>query len=124
MCAYVVIAILGLLAALAIPRLTGSRDNANRKTVLADLRTIESALSIAQAEGKTVTAIGPVDTATSLIALGYLASEPQGPENVSYTLGGTPLRAQAIIAEGVTDIFGTTTDTGTYTIDQLLTAGW
>ena len=47
----VVIAILGILAALAIPRLTGSRNSANKRAVEANLRTIESAYTIAIAEG-------------------------------------------------------------------------
>src|SRR5690625_1478374 len=47
----VVIAILGILAAIAIPRLTGSRDRARRNAVISNLRTIESAIAVAEAEG-------------------------------------------------------------------------
>lgn len=110
---------MGLLAALAIPRLSGSRDNASRKTVLADLRTIESALSIAQAEGKTVTSLAANGDATSLVALGYLATEPLGPTGVTYSIGGTPLRAQATLASD--NLFGTTTTAAgsPYTIEDL-----
>lgn len=39
----VVVAILGILAAIAIPRFSGVRENANVKTVLANLRVLESA---------------------------------------------------------------------------------
>lgn len=46
----VVIAILGILAALAIPRLTGASANAKEKADLANIRTIESAISIYQAD--------------------------------------------------------------------------
>jgi prepilin-type N-terminal cleavage/methylation domain-containing protein len=76
----VVIAILGLLAALAIPRLTGSREKASRSTILADLRTIESAIAIADAENDDFT-----DLAT-LVEGGYLATTPDGPDGVAYTV--------------------------------------
>lgn len=48
----VVIAILGLLAALAIPRLLGSRDKAKEGTYVASARTIASAVAVYQADGK------------------------------------------------------------------------
>lgn len=48
----VVIAILGILAALAVPRLTGFREDAAEKADAASIRTIQSAISIAEAEGK------------------------------------------------------------------------
>lgn len=46
----VVIAILGILAAIAVPKLAGSRDNAKAKANEANIRTIESAISIYQAD--------------------------------------------------------------------------
>ncbi len=46
----VVIAILGILAALAIPRLSGSREKAVKATVEADARTIFSDLEVKYAE--------------------------------------------------------------------------
>jgi type IV pilus assembly protein PilA len=47
----VVIAILGILAAIAVPRLLSSRDTAAVSADAASLRTVESAVSIAIAEG-------------------------------------------------------------------------
>ena len=47
----VVIAILGILAAIAIPRLSGSREKAAVSADAASLRTVESAVSIALADG-------------------------------------------------------------------------
>lgn len=46
----VVIAILGILAALAIPRLTGARKDAADKTHNSNVRMIESAVSIYEAQ--------------------------------------------------------------------------
>ncbi|HOK63242.1 MAG TPA: prepilin-type N-terminal cleavage/methylation domain-containing protein, partial [Soehngenia sp.] len=54
----VVIAILGILAALAIPRFVGTQENAKKQTHNANVRTIESALSLYAAEkGKYTTNI-------------------------------------------------------------------
>ncbi len=46
----VVIAILGILAALAIPRLSGSTQKAKETTNEANIRTIQSAISLYEAE--------------------------------------------------------------------------
>jgi type IV pilus assembly protein PilA len=55
----VVIAILGILAAIAIPRLTGAQDRARTSTHEANVATLKSAANIAVAEngapGKTIT---------------------------------------------------------------------
>ena len=119
----VVIAILGILAAIAIPRLTGTRDTANRSTVVANLRSIESALTIAEAEGKTVTSIATASDATSLVSLNYLAAGPVGPDGATYSLASG--RATVTFATGKT--FGMKLADGTtdaaagtaYTLAQL-----
>lgn len=118
----VVIAILGILAAIAIPRLTGTRDTANRSAVIANLRSIESALTIAEAEGKTVTSIGTTGDTTSLVSLNYLASVPTGPSGATYGLKSG--RATVTFADGNTFGFtlvgGGNAVAGTaYTLDQL-----
>ena len=119
----VVIAILGILAAIAIPRLAGSRDSANRSSVLATLRTIESALSIAEAEGKEITAIVPASGTPaagdkSLVGEGYLNAEPTGPNGVaSYGVSGT--RATVTFDSGV-DFGFTNTITAGMTLDDLV----
>lgn len=91
----VVIAILGILSALAIPRLTGTRDTANRATVLANLRTIESALMIAEAEGEAPTGIdvGSNETLEELknnandkFIKNYLKGVPAGPKQTTYAI--------------------------------------
>ena len=77
----VVIAILGILAALAIPRLTGSRDNANRRAIEANLRTIDSAISIAEAEDVEITA----GNTAQLVTSGHLAADVATP-GVTYAI--------------------------------------
>lgn len=99
----VVIAILGILAALAVPRLMGSRDTANRSAVRANLRAIESALTIAEAEGKTIESIGTADKeANTLMGEGYLASVPAGPGGAEYSLNADYTRATVKLATGKT----------------------
>jgi prepilin-type N-terminal cleavage/methylation domain-containing protein len=48
----VVIAILGILAALAIPRLSGARNDAAKNADAASIRTMQSAISMAEAAGE------------------------------------------------------------------------
>ena len=67
----VVVAILGVLAAIAIPRLTSASATAGKRAVEASLRTIDSAISIALAENK------PATTLAELVSGGYLAAEPE-----------------------------------------------
>lgn len=69
----VVIAILGILAAIAIPRLGGFRDRAEIKADVASARTILSAAQIAAANG--VTVVGGSDLATTGLGA-YLNSWP------------------------------------------------
>lgn len=69
----VVIAILGILAGLAIPRFMDATTNARGSRLVADLRTIESAESMYYAEK------GEFATMQQLVENGYLAVEPIPP---------------------------------------------
>ena len=127
----VVIAILGILAAIAIPRLSGSRETAARKAVVSNLRTIDSAISIAEANGVELTNID------SLVSNDLLAAVPQG-DNVTYSIvdvnsdaNVTEWRAAALITDFTK--FGTAAPTGTdnnigtnlYSVENLQTVeGW
>ena len=51
----VVIAILGILAAIAVPRLVGFKGQAAQKTILADIKTLESAAAAIVSEDNTKT---------------------------------------------------------------------
>lgn len=53
----VVIAVIGILAVIAIPRFTGTTELANGAKMAADLRTIDSAIAIAVASGKAAAAV-------------------------------------------------------------------
>ncbi len=90
----VVIAILGILAAIAIPRLSGSRANAERKSIVATLRTIDSALSIAEADGKAPTSLA------NLVELGYLAAEPKS-QNATFKTESRTLSTGITALRGV-----------------------
>lgn len=70
----VVIAILGALAALAIPRFTGVLANSQEKTDMANIRILESAIELYQAEeGELDPAVDTFDElVTELNGAGYL----------------------------------------------------
>ncbi|PKM61369.1 MAG: prepilin-type cleavage/methylation domain-containing protein [Firmicutes bacterium HGW-Firmicutes-4] len=70
----VVIAILGALAALAIPRFTGVLANSQEKTDLANIRIVESAVELYKAEkGEIDPAVDTFDElVTKLYEVGYL----------------------------------------------------
>ncbi|MBU4440285.1 MAG: prepilin-type N-terminal cleavage/methylation domain-containing protein [Acetobacterium sp.] len=72
----VVIAILGALAALAIPQFTGVLENAQKKTDLANIRIVESAIELYQAEiGKIPASVDSFnELITELNRVGYIKS--------------------------------------------------
>ena len=88
----VVIAILGILAAIAIPRFSGFQASANVKSVAATLRTIETAgLAYASEKNLPLTSIdynggSPLDAVeTDILAL-IGSAWPSSPSGVNYTL--------------------------------------
>lgn len=105
----VVIAILGILVAIAVPKLAGSRDNASRSAVLANLRTIESAIMMAEADGKTVEGLDDLED--------YLQSAPEGPSGATY---GVNEEGKAVVNFNKENAFGfkVTTDRS-YTLEDL-----
>lgn len=54
----VVIAILGILAAVAVPRLGGFTNSANEKSVLSDIKTIETAVATSMMDTPTIATTG------------------------------------------------------------------
>ena len=75
----VVIAILGILAAIAIPKFTDSTASANTAKIQADLRTIDSASVMYQAQ------FGTIPTIKELLDNNYLATEPKPPSGKAYS---------------------------------------
>ncbi len=95
----VVIAILGILAAIAIPRFTGVRETANVKAVAANLKVIESAAGTYAAQNNVLLSTVAHDGTTSadnametaLAAL--IGTWPNTPTGVTYTLVAGEARA-------------------------------
>lgn len=85
----VVVAILGILAAIAIPRFTNSTASANTSRVAADLRTIDSAISIHLADNPGV--VPTAENAGNIVTGGYLASWPTPPNGQVYMGGANPV---------------------------------
>ena len=89
----VVIAILGILAAIAIPRFTDATTSANTSKIAADLRTIDSAVVMYQAQtGTLVTGAEAIGTLVSNKVLTDAPTKASG----KYYLKGT----ETPIAEG------------------------
>lgn len=74
----VVVAIIGVLAAIAIPKFASATEAANGAKMMADLRTIDSAISIAIAKNETIAA-GAVDGTTNAAVVAYLSAVPASP---------------------------------------------
>ncbi len=80
----IVVAILGILIALAVPRMSGISDDARKRAIEANRRTLVSAATMWYAKN-------PGGTASWSGASGetwepYLQEWPTGPEGVSYTV--------------------------------------
>ncbi|SDF09045.1 competence type IV pilus major pilin ComGC [Sporolituus thermophilus] len=94
----VVVAIIGILAAIAVPRFADTTDSANLSKMKADLRTIDSAAAVYYAKNNAY----PADIAT-LVTGGYLTAAPQPPAKyknlgaVTYTFNPAVGRAYATI---------------------------
>ena len=94
----VVIAIIGILAAIAIPRFAGFQANANLKAVKATLTTIDTAAQAVATE-KNIT-LATVATGDVLTSLGWTVYPTNSPKGVTYVV--TAGVATATITTGTT----------------------
>ena len=93
----VVIAILGILAGIAIPRFMEATKSARGSKIVADMRTIESAVNIYYVKygaypSEEQTGNGPNTNFSTLINNGTWPSPPVGDFSITHTIGevGTP----------------------------------
>ncbi len=89
----IVIAILGILVALILPRFSDVRSDANTKVCVANLRGMASAMAIYETRENTNAPWGSI-AVSDLVNWEYIAAEPICPyAGGSYTLSATPDRA-------------------------------
>jgi len=121
----VVVAIIGILASIAVPKFNSATDNARGAKMQADLRTIDSAIAIAVANGTYTVGTAAESLPASVTA--YLSTTPAPPSATAnwrttthasdgQTVGAT---AYGINADGRATVTTTNTNAGTYTSDQL-----
>jgi len=94
----VVISIIGILSAIAVPKFSSATNSAKKAKIQADLRTIDSAISITIAEGNTPTA-GLVSADANVSA--KLAAVPTPPADYTAT-GYTAATTYSIAKDGTT----------------------
>ena len=104
----VVIAILGILAAIAIPRFTDSTTNANTAKIAADLRTIDSAISIYQAQNGTMPRGISGTATTTLVGAGLLTASPSVPKGSCYIGSSTATPITRFMAYAINPATATT----------------
>ena len=96
----VVVAIIGVLAAIAVPKFTSASETARGAKMQADLRTIDSAIAMATAQGKQASAT----TVGDLVTAGYLTTTPIPPcgswqtATSGHTASQTPITASYTIS--------------------------
>lgn len=101
----VVVAILGILAVIAIPRLAGVQENANKKAIVANLKMINNA-AVTYAADQNVN-LDTIDAAATLSAM--VPNWPAGPKTTAYSVNDGV--ASAVVPDGVLGIAA-----GTYQI--------
>ena len=91
----VVIAILGILAAIAIPRLGGVQQTANEKAIISNLKMINNAAETYAAQNNVT--LDSIDAAATIATL--VPSWPAGPKGTTYTI--TDGIATAVVSNDV-----------------------
>ena len=123
----VVVAIIGILAAIAVPKFTSATETAKGAKIQANLRTIDSAISIAIAKGQTPAAIADLSADTSAFGAAVKASFttfPTPPKGTTFQVGSNSyIKADPGVygtnADGRAIIAVTGTGAGNKTADSL-----
>jgi len=97
----VVIAILGILAAIAVPRFTGTQQRAALKVHEANIRTIQSAVTLYEAE------VGSLPANIDALIPNYLDSNPKVPKGAVEGSNGSNMEYKVTVD----------TDAGTFTVE-------
>jgi type IV pilus assembly protein PilA len=119
----VVVVIIGVLVAIAVPVYTNVTTKADRSAVMANLRTIDGAIMTYYATKADSDANLTADAAgvTALATAGYLASTPTGPKTATYAIAGTAPNQHATVSS-TADVGGLKLNA--HTVASLKTAGW
>lgn len=88
----VVVVIIGILTAIAVPVYNSVTTNAERRAVEANLRTIDGAIMQYYASGNT-----DLESVDDLVDAGFLLSRPTGPKTASYDILGTGTAQYAVV---------------------------
>jgi prepilin-type N-terminal cleavage/methylation domain-containing protein len=97
----IVVAIIGLLAAIAIPNLIKARETSQRNGCISNLKQIEGAKQTWAIENKKVNTDTPLST-DLYGATVYIRDEPTCPANGSYTIGSVATKATCVGTVGHT----------------------
>ena len=120
----IVVVIIGILTAISVPVYNNVQNNARKKAVEANLKTIDSAIMMYQADKNVATAPTLDNNTTTGLVPDYLLSVPAGPTGVdSYGISSTePFRGTVtFISENP---YGTTLTTGPHDLTDLQEASW
>ncbi|MFH1093817.1 MAG: prepilin-type N-terminal cleavage/methylation domain-containing protein [Candidatus Omnitrophota bacterium] len=105
----IVIAILGILVALILPRFADVRDDANTKVCVANIRGLVSAMNTYEVKENVQSSFtwGGTNDVAFLETAGYLADQPDCPiaGSGAYTLSGAAGSAAAACSEGGTHVW-------------------
>lgn len=121
----VVIAIIGILAAIAVPRFTNASEAARGAKMQADLRTIDSAIQLAVAQGAyTIGTAGNVAAAAGVVANLTTVPVPPTPATAVYRTNLTAAAASPTVTAvlytiGANGRAAVTTSAGTFNADTL-----
>ena len=117
----VVVVIIGILVAIAVPVYSNITNTANKSAVEANLGTIDAAITAYQADKNVTTAPTYDDNATTGLVPDYLAALPTAPAGVTYAISAAaPFRG---IVSVTANTFGTHDEVKTDSLPIEVT-GW